>query len=99
MISYSNFGSARGEEVHRLRKAVYLCRAKDPDLIIDGEMQADTAVDGALLKRRHPFSTLKGAANVLVFPNLTAANAAYKLLHRLGGAEVISSRNKIPRLP
>ncbi|MCP4447282.1 MAG: NADP-dependent malic enzyme [Myxococcales bacterium] len=89
MISYSNFGSARGEEVVRLRKAIELCQAQEPDLVIDGEMQADTAVDGALLRRRHPFSTLNGAANVLVFPNLTAANAAYKLLHRLGGAEVI----------
>ncbi len=89
LISYSNFGSAPGEEVSRLRKALKICRNKEPDLIIDGEMQADTAVDGALLRRRHPFSTLGGAANVLVFPNLTAANAAYKLLHRLGGAEVI----------
>ena len=58
LISYSNFGSAKGEEAGRLRKALELCRAKDPDLIIDGEMQADTAVDGALLKRRHPFTTL-----------------------------------------
>tara|TARA_R110002096_G_scaffold434832_1_gene658161 strand:+ start:168565 stop:170835 length:2271 start_codon:yes stop_codon:yes gene_type:complete len=89
MISYSNFGSARGEEVGRLRKAIELVRAKAPELVIDGEMQADTAVDSALLRRRHPFSTLKSAANVLVFPNLTAANSAYKLLHRLGGAEVI----------
>ena len=89
MISYSNFGSAPGEEVRRLRKAVDLVREQSPDLQIDGEMQADTAVDGDLLAIRHPFSVLEGAANVLVFPNLTAANAAYKLLHILGGAEVI----------
>jgi len=89
LISYSNFGSAKGAEVERVRQALQLCREKEPELIIDGEMQADTAVDGTLLRRRHPFSVLGGAANVLVFPNLTAANAAYKLLHRLGGAEVI----------
>ncbi len=89
MVSYSNFGSAPGEEVYRLRKAVDICREQDPTLMIDGEMQADTAVDKTLLKTRHPFSRLDGAANVLVFPNLTAANAAYKLLHVLGGAEVI----------
>ncbi len=89
LISYSNFGSAKGAEVSRVRQALQLCREKEPELLIDGEMQADTAVDGNLLRRRHPFSTLGGAANVLVFPNLTAANSAYKLLHRLGGAEVI----------
>jgi malate dehydrogenase (oxaloacetate-decarboxylating)(NADP+) len=89
MVSYSNFGSAPGEETARIRKAVERCRAQDPSLRIDGEMQADTAVTGELLSIRHPFNHLDGAANVLVFPNLTAANAAYKLLHRLGGAEVI----------
>lgn len=89
MISYSNFGSAKGEEGTRVRRAIELCREQEPDLMIDGEMQADTAVDGNLLRTRHPFSALDGAANVLVFPNLTASTAAYKLLHRLGGAEVI----------
>lgn len=89
MLSYSNFGSAPGEETARLRKAIEICREREPELRIDGEMQADTAVDGGLLSTRHPFNHLGGAANVLVFPNLTAANAAYKLLHRLGGAEVI----------
>ena len=89
MISYSNFGSARGEEVHRIRQAVKIVREAEPTLSIDGEMHADTAVVGDLLASRHPFSTLEAAANVLVFPNLTAANACYKLLHRLGRAEVI----------
>ena len=89
MVSYSNFGSAPGEEGTRIRKALQLVRAQEPHLIIDGEMQADTAVDSHLLHSRHPFTTLDGAANVLVFPNLSAANVAYKLLHRLGGADVI----------
>jgi malate dehydrogenase (oxaloacetate-decarboxylating)(NADP+) len=89
MISYSNFGSASGSEPAIVQRAVEICRESHPNLPIDGEMQADTAVDAALLESRHPFSHLPGAANVLVFPNLTAANAAYKLLNRLGGAEVI----------
>lgn len=89
MLSYSNFGSAQGEEVDRVRGALELCHAASPDLIIDGEMHADTAVVDHLLQDRHPFSKLKQAANVLIFPNLTAANTAYRLLHRLGGAEVV----------
>jgi malate dehydrogenase (oxaloacetate-decarboxylating)(NADP+) len=89
MLSYSNFGSASGEEATRIREAIEICRAQAPELCIDGEMQADTAIDATLLRTRHPFSRLQSAANVLVFPNLTAANASYKLLHRLGGAEVI----------
>jgi malate dehydrogenase (oxaloacetate-decarboxylating)(NADP+) len=56
---------------------------------VDGEMQADTAVVEGILTRMYPFNRLHGAANVLIFPNLTAANASYKLLHRLGGAEAI----------
>ncbi len=89
MISYSNFGSARGEEPDRIREAVRICRQKAPELPLDGEMHADTAVVGELLQKRHPFNVLGRDANILVFPNLTAANATYKLLHRLGGAEVI----------
>ena len=65
-----------------------MVRERDPELMIDGEMQADTAVDADAL-RVYNFSRLQEPANVLVFPNLTAANAAYKLLDRLGGAEVI----------
>ncbi len=88
-ISYSNFGSAGGEEPVRVREAARLVAERHPDLPVDGEMHADTAVVGDLLQRRHPFNRLGLPANVLVFPNLTAANASYKLLHRLGGAEVI----------
>jgi len=89
MVSFSNFGSARHRESDKVAEAVRLVRERDPEVIIDGELQADTAVDGAKLQEIYPFSHLKEPANVLVFPNLGAANASYKLLDRLGGAEVI----------
>ncbi len=88
-ISYSDFGSAGGSEPARVRRAVELFRLARPDIPVDGEMQADTAVMPDLLADRRPAGVLDRAANVLVFPNLTAANAAYKLLNRLGDAEVI----------
>jgi malate dehydrogenase (oxaloacetate-decarboxylating)(NADP+) len=88
-ISYSDFGSAGGGEPARVRRAVELFRRARPDIPVDGEMQADTAVMPELLADRRPSGPLTRAANVLVFPNLTAANAAYKLLNRLGDAEVI----------
>jgi malate dehydrogenase (oxaloacetate-decarboxylating)(NADP+) len=88
-ISYSDFGSALGEEPSRVRRAVELFRSMLPDVPVDGEMQADTAVRTSLLRDRRPHGQLDRAANVLVFPTLTAANAAYKLLHELGDAEVI----------
>ncbi|MBW3534479.1 MAG: NADP-dependent malic enzyme [Gemmatimonadetes bacterium] len=89
MVSFSNFGSARHPESDKMAEAVRLVRERDPDVQIDGEMQADTAVDPQKLEEVYPFSNLHAPANVLVFPNLGAANAAYKLLDRLGGAEVI----------
>jgi malate dehydrogenase (oxaloacetate-decarboxylating)(NADP+) len=88
-ISYSDFGSAGGSEPARVRRAVELFRTARPDIPVDGEMQADTAVIPELIKSRRPDGPLDRAANVLVFPNLTAANASYKLLNRLGDAEVI----------
>ena len=88
-ISYSDFGSAGGEEPERVRQAVDLFRAARPDIPADGEMQADTAVVAELLRARRPEGPLQRLPNVLVFPNLTAANASYKLLNRLAGAEVI----------
>jgi malate dehydrogenase (oxaloacetate-decarboxylating)(NADP+) len=89
MVSFSNFGSAHHPEAQKVAAAVQLIRRRDPYLTVDGEMQADTAVDMQMLQEVYDFSTLKEPANVLVFSNLTAANVAYKLLDRLGGAEVI----------
>lgn len=89
MVSFSNFGSAQHPESSKQAEAVRIVREEDPELEIDGEMQADTAVDPVKLKAIYPFSHLKGAANVLVFSRLSAANAAYKLLARLGGADAI----------
>jgi malate dehydrogenase (oxaloacetate-decarboxylating)(NADP+) len=89
MLSFSNFGSTEHPLSAKIRKAVDLVRQRAPGLMIDGEMQADTAVVPRLLEETYPFSTLKGGANVLVFPNLESGNIAYKLLHRIGGAELI----------
>ncbi len=89
MLSFSNFGSVRHPEAEKVARAVQLLRQRDPSLIVDGEMQADTAVDPELIERDYPFSALKGPANVLVFPNLSAGNIAYKLLDHLGGATAI----------
>jgi malate dehydrogenase (oxaloacetate-decarboxylating)(NADP+) len=89
MLSFSNFGSVRHPEADRVAAAVQLLRQRDPSLMVDGEMQADTAVDESVLKRGYPFSALTEAANVLIFPNLSAGNIAYKLLRELGGATAI----------
>ncbi len=89
MLSFSNFGSVKHAEPAKVAEAVRLLRAKEPTLMVDGEMQADTAFDEAVMALRYPFSTLTQAANVLIFPNLSAGNIAYKLLARLGGATAI----------
>jgi malate dehydrogenase (oxaloacetate-decarboxylating)(NADP+) len=89
MLSFSNFGSVRGPEATRVAQAVQLLRQRDAKLMVDGEMQADTAVDAQTLTESFPFSALKEPANVLIFPNLSAGNIAYKLLHHLGGATAI----------
>ena len=89
MLSFSNFGSVRHPEADKVARAVTLLRARDPSLMVDGEMQADTALDVHKLTKMYPFSALKEAANVLIFPSLSAGNIAYKLLHHLGGATAI----------
>jgi len=89
MLSYSNFGSVRNEETRRMAHAVALAREKKPGLIIDGEMQADTAVTASILKGDFGFNHMDGPANVLVFPDLASANIAYKLMNRLGGAKTV----------
>jgi malate dehydrogenase (oxaloacetate-decarboxylating)(NADP+) len=89
MLSFSNFGSTHHALSEKVRRAVELVRQKAPGLMIDGEMQADTAVTPHIIEETYPFSTLKGGANVLIFPNLESGNIAYKLLQRVGGAEMI----------
>ena len=89
MLSFSNFGSVRHPEAEKVAKAVAILRKRDPALVVDGEMQADTAMDETILRSAYPFSVLKERANVLIFPNLSAGNIAYKLLHHLGGATKI----------
>ena len=89
MLSFSNFGSVRHEAAKKVADAVAILRERDPDLVVDGEMQADTAVDETILRATYPFSTLKEPANVLIFPDLSAGNIAYKLLNHLGGATAI----------
>lgn len=88
MLSYSNFSSDAGTPA-KMKKASDLVKEKRPDLIVDGDMQADTAVNAEILNRIFPFSELKEAANILVFPNLESSNIAYKLLQQLGKGEVI----------
>jgi malate dehydrogenase (oxaloacetate-decarboxylating)(NADP+) len=88
MLSFSNFGSAKHPQCDKVRRAAELVKQADPTLMVDGEMMADTAVTPELLND-YPFSTLKGPANVLIFPDLDSANAAYKLLMRIGGAEAL----------
>ncbi|NOZ27926.1 MAG: NADP-dependent malic enzyme [Chloroflexi bacterium] len=88
MLSFSNFGSTPHPFSEKVRRAVEIVRERRPDLSVDGEMQADTAVVPEIIDERYPFSRVRDA-NVLVFPDLEAANVAYKLLQRLGGAEAI----------
>ncbi|MBX3046065.1 MAG: NADP-dependent malic enzyme [Anaerolineales bacterium] len=88
MLSFSNFGATPHPQSFKVRKAVELAQARAPELVIDGEMQADTAVVSEIVENRYPFSKVKNA-NVLVFPSLESANVSYKLLNRLGGAHTI----------
>ncbi len=89
MLSFSSFGSTRHPLSDKVRKAVELLHKADPTLIVDGEIMADAAVSPEILEETYPFSTLKGGANVLVFPDLASANIAYKLLATIGGAETL----------
>jgi len=88
MISFSNFGSARHPQSEKVKRAVAIVKERNPELIIDGEMEVDTAIVPEITEENFPFSEVKDA-NVLVFPNLDAANAAYKLMAHLGGAEAV----------
>jgi malate dehydrogenase (oxaloacetate-decarboxylating)(NADP+) len=89
MLSFSNFGSNEHESAIKVRRAVELARKLEPSLIIDGEMQADTALSAEISKESFPFNRVPGDANVLIFPNLEAGNIAYKLISKLGMADAI----------
>jgi malate dehydrogenase (oxaloacetate-decarboxylating)(NADP+) len=89
MLSFSNFGRTRHPDADRVRRAAEIARTRKPELKIDGEMQADTAVTEDILNGEFPFNRLGQAANVLVFPELAAGNVAYKLLDRIGGAKAV----------
>ncbi len=89
MLSFSNFGGTKHPLAERVAQAVELVKKAAPDLMVDGEMQADTAVSPEIIQEVYPFSTLKKPANILICPDLTSANIAYKLLAHLGGATAI----------
>jgi malate dehydrogenase (oxaloacetate-decarboxylating)(NADP+) len=90
LLSYSNFGSNTGVIPEKTRLATALLKQKYPDMIVDGEMQANFAMNSDLLQGNYPFSTLKGSpANTLIFPNLESGNIAYKLLQELGNVEAV----------
>nr|WP_216635849.1 NADP-dependent malic enzyme [Bdellovibrio bacteriovorus] len=88
MLSYSNF-SGSGSTPSKMAQAADIVKKLRPGIMVDGDMQADTAVNPEIMERLFPFSDLKGGANVLVFPNLESANIAYKLIQQVGKVEVI----------
>ena len=89
MLSFSNFGSSKHPMVEKVRAATAIVKRRAPELLVDGEMQADTALSSEIIAEVYPFTSLKEPANVLICPGLTSANIAYKLLARLGGAVAI----------
>ena len=90
LLSYSNFGSNEGTVPEKVREAVKILHEQYPNIIVDGDMQGNFAINNTLLKENFPFSRLADApANTLVFPNLESGNIAYKLLQELGGAEAV----------
>jgi malate dehydrogenase (oxaloacetate-decarboxylating)(NADP+) len=90
LLSYSNFGSNEGAVPEKVRKAVKVLHDRHPEIVVDGEMQANFAINSQMLKDNFPFSRLSDApANTLVFPNLESGNIAYKLLQELGEAEAV----------
>nr|WP_216635265.1 NADP-dependent malic enzyme [Bdellovibrio bacteriovorus] len=88
MLSYSNFSGSSGTP-NKMKQAAEIVKKLRPGIMVDGDMQADTAVNPEIMERLFPFSDLKGGANVLVFPNLEASNIAYKLIQQVGKVEVI----------
>ena len=89
MLSFSNFGDTRIPQSNKVRKAVEIAKQSNPDLIIDGEVQADIALSPDVLEQVYPFSKLKKGVNTLIFPDLNAGNIAYKLMRKIGDASLL----------
>jgi malate dehydrogenase (oxaloacetate-decarboxylating)(NADP+) len=89
MLSFSNFGSAEHPLTVKVKRATAMVKQHDPELVVDGEVQANVALDPELVERQFPFSKLKGNANCFIFPDLQSGNICYKMLHKLGGAETV----------
>jgi len=89
MLSYSTKGSAKGKFVDKVKEATQLVKNSNPDLVIDGELQVDSAIIPEVAKIKNPDGIIKGNANVLIFPNLEAGNIGYKLVNRLANARAI----------
>ncbi|HPE43685.1 MAG TPA: phosphate acetyltransferase, partial [Bacteroidales bacterium] len=89
MLSFSTKGSAKHEKAEKVVQATLLAKQMAPDLLIEGELQADAAIVEAIGRKKAPGSEIAGKANVLVFPSLETGNIAYKLVQRLAGAEAI----------
>ena len=88
MLSYSNFTAAPGTP-EKMKKAADIVRTKRPDLEVDGDIQADAAVNPLIVDKIFPFCNIKGGANILIFPNLESSNIAYKLIQQIGKVEVL----------
>ena len=89
MLSFSNFGSSNHPLAVKVKNATALVKQQAPNLIVDGEMQANVALDPDFMQSQYPFSDLNGDANVFIFPDLQSGNISYKLLSKLGGAEAV----------
>ncbi len=87
-LSFSNF-AGEFESPRKMQEAARIVKSKHPNLVVDGEMQADTALNPDIVKRIFPFSEIKNGANILIFPNLDSGNIAYKMIQQMGGAEVL----------